>query len=130
SASKRQLGAVSVAPVGEGAKATSPGWSRSRPPTSPTPTLMRRTLSCHREKKRRCIVSLFLFSDLKLQRRDLLCENCTAKRQRPSWALADQEHRAQAILCSGAGPGPLNRCETLPHAEELNGAWSGAWTGS
>src|SRR5262249_35321839 len=130
SASNRQLGAVSVAPVDEGAKAMSPGWSRSIPPMRPTPTLMRMTLSCRREKKRRCIVSLFLLSDLQLQRRALLCENCTAKRWRPSWAFVDQEHCAQTILRSVAGPGFLNRGETLPHNEELNSVWSRPWTGS
>src|SRR5262249_54138123 len=124
SASNRQLGAVSVAPVDEGAKAMSPGWSRSIPPMRPTPTLMRMTLNCRKEKKRRCIVSLFLLSDLQLQRRALLCENCT------SWAFADQEHRAQAILRSVAVPSFLNRGETLPHNEELNSVWSGPWTGS
>ena len=47
-----------------------------------------------------------------------------------SWPLADQEHRAQAILSGVAGPGLLNGGETLPHNKGLDGVWCGPWAGS
>ena len=43
------------------------------------------------------------------------------------WALADQEHRAQAILRSVADPGLLNSLETLLHDEVLDGEMAGDW---